>query len=60
MNMVRSIHHDKKFPDDYWVETILIAIFVFKISLTTSFQNVVPQEAWDGKKVNVSHFQIFG
>jgi len=60
MNMARRMLREKKLSNDYWDETISTTVYVLNISPTSSFQDTVPQEAWDGKKVNVSHFRIFG
>ena len=35
-------------------------MYVLNRSPIANLQDTIPEEAWDGKKVNVSHFRIFG
>ena len=60
MNMARCMLREKKLSNSYWVEGVSTTMYVLNRSPTTTLQDTVPQEAWDGKKVNVSHFRIFG
>ena len=60
MNMARCMLREKKLTNKYWAEAVLTAVYVLNRSPTSSLQDKIPQEAWDGKKVNVSHFRIFG
>lgn len=60
MNMDRCMLHQKKLSNVYWVEAILTIMHVLNRSPTTSLQDIVSQGTWDGKKVNASHFRIFG
>ena len=60
MNMARFMLCEKKSSNEYWVEAILIEVYVLNRYPTTSIQYAVPQEAWDGKRGNVSHFKFFG
>lgn len=39
-----------------WEEGVATLVYVPNIYLKTSVKDTLPQEAWDGKKVNVSHF----
>lgn len=58
--MARCMLHKKKLSNNYWDKAISTVVYVLNRSPTTSLQYTVPKEAWDGKKVNVSHFRIFG
>jgi len=60
MNMARCMPCEKKFSNKYWDEVVLTAAYVLNRSPTTNIRDTVPQEAWDGRKANVSHFRIFG
>ena len=35
-------------------------VYILNRSPTKSFENEIPQEAWNGKKHNISHFRVFG
>ena len=60
MNMARCMLREKKLTNNYWVEAKSTAVYVLNRSPTSNLQDKIPQEAWDGNKVNVSHFRIFG
>ena len=59
MNMARCMLREKKLPNNYWAKAVLTTMYVLKRTPTSSLQDKIPQEAWDGNKVNVSHFRIF-
>jgi hypothetical protein len=60
MNMARSMLKVKKLSNDYWVEAVACSVYILNRSPTISVKDKVPQEAWSGTKLNVSHFRIFG
>ena len=39
---------------------VAYAVYILNRSPTKSVKNTIPQEAWNGKKHNVSHFRVFG
>ena len=55
-----SNFYKKKLSNNYWVEEVSMEVYVLERSPTSSLQEKIPQEAWDGNKINVSHFRIFG
>jgi transposase InsO family protein len=60
MNMARSMLRAKNLSNDYWDEAVVCSMYILNRSPTTSVKDKVPQEAWSGTKLNVSHFRIFG
>jgi hypothetical protein len=60
MNMARSMLREKNLSNDYWDEVVACSVYILNRSPTTSVKDKVPQEAWSGTKLNVSHFKIFG
>lgn len=44
----------------YWAEAVNMAAYILNRSANAVLDTVTPEEAWTGKKVNVSHLQIFG
>ena len=57
---VRAILSDTKFAKKFWVEALSTAAYVHNRSPTTAVEGMIPYEAWNGCKPNVSHFRIFG
>ena len=51
---------EKHISNKYWGDKVLCYVFILNRSLTKTIRDRVPQEAWDGKPCNVSHFKIFG
>jgi hypothetical protein len=58
--MARSMLKEKHISNEYWGDEVLCFVFILNRSPTKNVRNHVPQEAWDGKPCNVSHFRIFG
>ena len=50
----------KNLSNEFWAEAVACAIYILNRSPTKSVKNTIPQEAWNGKKHNVSHFRVFG
>jgi len=50
MNMAKCMLREKKLSNDYWAKAVLIKVYVLNKYPTTSLQDVVPQEAWNGKR----------
>jgi hypothetical protein len=60
MNMVRSPLREKCMSNLFWVEAIACSVYLLNRYPTTSLKMKVPQEAWSGTKLNVSHLRTFG
>jgi transposase InsO family protein len=60
MNMARSLLKEKNMSNLFWAEVVACSVYLLYISPTTSVKMKVPQEAWSGTKLNVSHLRIFG
>jgi transposase InsO family protein len=60
MNMSRSLLKEKCLSVTFWVEAVTCSIYLLNRSPTTSLKMKVPQEAWSGTKLNVSHLKAFG
>jgi len=60
MEMERSMLKAKHFPNDYWVEVVACAIYIINRFPTKSVKNIIPEEAWSGRKHNVTHMRLFG
>jgi hypothetical protein len=60
MNMARSLLKEKCLSNTVWAEAITCSSYLLNRSPTTSIKMKVPQEAWSGTKLNVSHLRTFG
>ena len=60
MEMARSMMASKHFPNEYWAETVEIAIYIMNLCSTKSVKNKFPEEAWTGKNHSVSLLNFFG
>jgi len=60
MIMAKIMLRSKNLSNDYWAEVVAYSIYILNISPMKSVKDKVPQEAWSGTKLNVSHFIIFG
>lgn len=60
IDMVRCMLKKKNMPTEFWAKVVSCAIYLFNISLTKSLQNSTSNEAWYGRKPNVTHLKIFG
>ena len=50
----------KNLPLFLWAEVVNTASHVLNRSPTSVLQNIIPEEAWSGRKPNVKYFRVFG
>ena len=50
----------KHFPNEYWGEAVVNAVYIMNRCPTKSVKNKVPQEAWTGMNHSVSHLKFSG
>ncbi|KAJ7961681.1 Retrovirus-related Pol polyprotein from transposon TNT 1-94 [Quillaja saponaria] len=60
LNMARCLLKSKNMPKEFWAEAVSCAVYLSNRCPTKGVENQTPQEAWSGKKPNVSHLRIFG
>jgi hypothetical protein len=60
MNMGRTLLKEKSLSNTFWAEAVACSVYLLNRSPTTSVKMKVPQEAWSGTKLNVSHLSTFG
>ena len=58
--MARSLLREKCLSNTFWAEAVACSVYLLNRSPTTSVKMKVPQEAWSGTKLNVSHLSTFG
>ena len=52
--------NDKKLPNDYWAEVMVVDVHILNISPTMVVRNITPYKAWFHRKPNVIHLMVFG
>eukprot|EP00253_Pinus_taeda_P025032 PITA_25032 len=60
MDMARSMLKAKHLLNDYWAEAVNCATYILNRCPTKAVMNIVPEEAWSGRKQGVTHMKIFG
>ncbi|KAJ7976200.1 Retrovirus-related Pol polyprotein from transposon TNT 1-94 [Quillaja saponaria] len=60
LNMARCLLKSKNMPKEFWAEAVSCVVYLSNRCPTKGVENQTPQEAWSGKKPNVSHLRIFG
>jgi hypothetical protein len=60
MNTTISLLKEKCLSNTFWDEGVACSTYLLNISPTTSLKMKVPQEAWSGTKLNVSHLRTLG
>jgi hypothetical protein len=60
MNMARSLLKEKCLSNTFWAEAVACSVYLLNRYPTTSLMMKVPQEAWSGINMNVSHLRTFG
>lgn len=58
--MTRSMLESKILPKEFWVEGVTSVVYLSNQSPTISLWGKSPQEAWSGKKPDISHLRVFG
>ena len=58
--MARSMLKTKNMPKEFWAEVVTCAVYLSNRCSTKSLFEQTPQEAWNGRKPNVSHLRVFG
>ncbi|KAJ4717094.1 Retrovirus-related Pol polyprotein from transposon TNT 1-94 [Melia azedarach] len=59
LNIARSMLKSKRLPKEFWAEAVSTAVYLSNRSPTRSVWGKTPQEAWCGRKHDISHFRVF-
>jgi hypothetical protein len=52
--------NEKNLPNYFWVEMVIIVVYIMNRTPTTVIHGMTPKEIFIGKKPNVSHLILFG
>jgi len=47
-------------PKAFWAEAVDCVVYILNRNLTRSLWNMMPQEAWSGRNLEVGHLRVFG
>ena len=59
LDMAQSMLKSKKLPKKFWVEVVACTVYLSNRSPTRSVWGKTPQEAWSGRRPDVSHLRVF-
>ena len=51
---------DAQLPQKFWAEALSTAVFLRKLSFTSTIPGMLPFKAWSGKKPSVNNLKVFG
>ena len=57
--MARSMLKSKKLPKEFWAKAVACAVYLSNWSPTRSLLGKIPEEAWIGRKLGISHLRVF-
>jgi hypothetical protein len=52
--------NEKNLPNYFWVEAVIIAVYIMNRTPTATVHGMTPEEKFIGKKPDVSHLKMFG
>ena len=58
--IARCMLNEKNMPRCFWADVVFTAVYLINRSPTTSVHIITPEEAWSGRKPDLSHLRIFG
>lgn len=47
-------------PKPYWAQSVSTAVYLLNRSPSSSVNEKIPEELWNGIKPNLSHIRVFG
>ncbi len=60
MECARSMIRAQGLDLEFWVEAVNTGVYIKNRCPTKAFESKTPQEAWTGRKPDVSHLKVFG
>ncbi|GKU89839.1 hypothetical protein SLEP1_g3924 [Rubroshorea leprosula] len=60
MNMVRSLMSKSSLPKEFWPEAVNWSVHILNRSPTSPLPDLMPEEAWSGRRPAIDYFRIFG
>jgi hypothetical protein len=52
--------NEKNFPNYFWAETVATTVYIMNRTPTAAVHGMTPEEKFTRKKLDVSHFKVFG
>ena len=60
LDMTQGMSKSKKMLKEFWVKDIDCVVYLSNNSSNWSVQNKTPHQAWNGRKLCISHIRVFG
>ncbi|KAH9715665.1 hypothetical protein KPL71_021147 [Citrus sinensis] len=60
LNVAKSMLKSKRLPKEFWAEAVACTIYLYNRSPTRSVWGKTPQEAWSGRKPDITYLRVFG
>ena len=57
--MAQSMLKSKKMPKEFWAKAVECGVYLSNYFPIPSVWNKTPQQAWNGRKQNISHLRVF-
>jgi hypothetical protein len=58
--ITRAMLNEKNLPNYFWAETVATAVYIMNRTPTAVVHDMTPKEKFTSKKLDVSHFRVFG
>ena len=58
--VARSMLNEKNLPNYFWADAVSTAMYLINRCPTAGVHGITPEEAWSGRKPDLSHLKIFG
>jgi len=52
--------NEKNLPNYFWAKVVAIVVYIMNRTPTTTIHGMTPEEKFTCKKLDVSHFKLFG
>jgi transposase InsO family protein len=60
VEMACAMLNEKNLPNYFWAEAVATAVYIMNRTPTTAVHGMTPENKFTGKKLDVSHFRVFG
>jgi hypothetical protein len=60
VEIARVMLNEKNLPNYFWVEAVATVVYIMNRTPTAVVHGMTPEEKFTGKKLDVSHFKVFG
>jgi len=58
--IARAMLNEKNLPNYFWAEAVIIVDYIMNRTPIATVHGMKPEKKFTGKKLDVSHFRVFG